>query len=97
MNPNLVIRILQTEKLSGEEKRVLMSVVALMEVEQHGQLTGKEIGKVSQMTQPSVSATLKGLVDGDFLTKENAPRGNLKVYGYGKKLTPFLDQYSDDE
>ena len=97
MHPKLVIRILQTEKLSGEEKRVLMSVVALMEVEQHGQLTGKEIGKVSQMTQPSVSATLKGLVDRNFLTKENAPRGNLKIYGYGEKLKPFMDQDPADD
>lgn len=98
MSPDLVIKILQAseDRLSGEEKRVLLAVVAKMEVENHGQLTGKEIGKIVDMTQPSVSATLTALVERGFLTKENAPRGNLRVYGPGKKLLPYMSNPDDE-
>lgn len=98
MNPNLVIKILETseDRLSGEEKRVLLAVVAKMEVEKHGQLTGKEIGKIADMSQPAVSATLTALIDRDFLTKEKAPRGNLRIYGYGKKLLPYINSQESE-
>ncbi len=99
MNPHLVIQILQAseDKLSGEEKRALLAVMAKMEVEGHGELTGKEIGRIADMTQPSVSATLTALVARGFLTKEKAPRGNLRVFGPGKKLLPYMNCDPDAE
>ena len=99
MDPRFVVRVLKTDKLSGEEQRVLLAVVALMEQENHGQLTQREIGAVTGMTQPAVSATLSSLVDNDFLTKENAPRGNLRVYGFGPKLArydPRIEREDED-
>lgn len=91
MDPKLVIKILKASEdhLSGEEKRVLLAVVAKIEVEKHGELTGKEIGEIADMSQPAVSATLTALVEREFLTKKKAPRGNLRIYGPGKKLLPY--------
>ena len=89
--PDFVIKVQNVENLSGEEKRVLLAVVAMIDRDtaSRGELTQGEIGAVVRMTQPSVSATLKSLVTRGFLTKDDAPRGNHKTYGFGKKLNMF--------
>lgn len=97
MDPTFVVRVLKSNKLSGEEQRVLLATVALMEKENHGQLTQREIGAVTGMSQPAVSATLSSLVNNCFLTKENAPRGNLKVYGFGEKLAQYDPNRTQDD
>lgn len=97
MDPRFVVRVLSSSKLSGEEQRVLLATVALIEKENHGQLTQREIGAVTGMSQPAVSATLSTLVNRSFLTKEKAPRGNLRVYGFGEKLAKYDPNRPQDD
>jgi DNA-binding MarR family transcriptional regulator len=101
--PTVILKTLKTDesKLSGEESRVLLAVVALIErknpADHRIELTQTEIGNTVRMTQPSVSATIASLVEGKFLTKEDAPRGRHKVYGLGEKLLKHARSEEDDE
>lgn len=87
---NFTLKLLRDDMLSGEEKRVLQAVVALIDPRNRAALTQREIGEIVGMTQPSVSATLSSLVEKRFLTKESAKRGNHKIYGFGQKLQKLV-------
>lgn len=72
-------------KLSYEEYRVMMKLLAKLDFENYIRITQNDLANELQMKQPSVSRAIKGLLERDIIRK--GPRvGNSNTY----RLNPLI-------